>query len=225
MVTPRRFSTGTGPSPVPDITGSFAGTGGFTVSPAHGTPSTESRQFQAGPSTKGQGASQNPTLFVMTSQISTAPKIGFTQAGVFHTLMMHTPAAVSSATPTLAPNAATTVNGRPVASFPLISPIKAGSQTTMANNHPTPFPNGYAGRVTVAAVPSTTSFATAAKSPLIGNGAGRIAAPAGSFLQGGPTFLSGLTKTTPLYGVTGGSLILNGTGGYLGSGIFAPRKP
>ena len=32
-------------------------------------------------------------------------------------------------------------------------------------------------------------------------------------------------KMTPFYGVTGGSLILNGTGGSLGSGILAPRKP
>ena len=29
----------------------------------------------------------------------------------------------------------------------------------------------------------------------------------------------------PLYGEIGGSLILNGTGGYLRSGIFAARKP
>jgi hypothetical protein len=218
---------------VPYLSGAIAGTGGFTVSPAHGTPSTASRQFQAGLSAKGQGASQNPTLFVMTSQISTAPKIGFTQAGVFHAGMMHNPAAwhgrtggaVSSATPTSAPNAVPAVNGTPVASFTLINPIKAGPRTTMANNHPTPFLNGYVGRVTVVAVPSTTSLVTAAKSPLIDNGAGRIAAPAGSFLQGGPTFPGGPTKTTPLYGVTGGSLILNGSGGYLGSGILAPRKP
>jgi hypothetical protein len=95
----------------------------------------------------------------------------------------------------------------------------------MPDTHPTRFLNGYGGRVMVVAVPLTTSFATPVKSPLIGNGAGRIAAPAGSFLQGAATFPGGLTKTTPLYGVTGGPLILNGTGGYLGSGIFAPRKP
>ena len=46
----------------------------------------------------------------------------------------------------------------------------------------------------------------------------RTAALAGSFFQGGPT------NTTPLYGEMGGSLILNGTN-YLGSGIFAARKP
>jgi hypothetical protein len=212
---------------VPYITGAFAGTGGFTVSPAHGTPSTASRQFQAGLSLKGQGASQNPTLFVMTSQIPNAPNIGFTQAGGFHAVAMHNPAAwhgltggaVSSATQTSPPNTVPTVNGTPVASFTLTNPIKTGPWTTMANNHLTRFLNGYVGRVMVVAVPSTTSFATPATSPLIGNGGGRMAASAGSFFQGGPS------KTTPLYGVIGGSLILNGTGGYLGSGIFAPRKP
>jgi hypothetical protein len=72
----------------------------------------------------------------------------------------------------------------------------------------------YAG--TVALTPSTTSFATL--SPLTSS-AGRTAAVAGSFFQGGAT------NTTPLYGEMGGSLILNGPGGYLGSGIFAARKP
>jgi hypothetical protein len=52
---------GGGPSAVPHFTGAF------TVSPAQGTPSTA---FQAGLSAKGQHASQNPTLFVMTSHIS-----------------------------------------------------------------------------------------------------------------------------------------------------------
>ncbi|HSV01082.1 MAG TPA: hypothetical protein VLI91_13340 [Roseiarcus sp.] len=41
----------------------------------------------------------------------------------------------------------------------------------------------------------------------------------GSFFRGGPTI------RPPLHGEMGGSLILNGTGGYLGSGIFAARKP
>jgi hypothetical protein len=68
-------------------------------------------------------------------------------------------------------------------------------------------------------VPGTTTFATAAGSPLLGNSGGRTAALNGSFFQGGPT------NTTRLYGEMGGSLILNGTGGYLGSGIFAARKP
>jgi hypothetical protein len=75
----------------------------------------------------------------------------------------------------------------------------------------------YAGTATW--VKGTTSFATPTGSPLMGNTGGRSATLAGSFFQGGPT------NTTPLYGETGGSLILNGTGGYLGSGIFAARKP
>jgi hypothetical protein len=73
----------------------------------------------------------------------------------------------------------------------------------------------YAG--TVALTPQTTSFATL--SPLAGSNNGRTATLAGSFFQGGAT------NTTPLYGEMGGSLILNGPGGYLGSGIFAARKP
>ncbi len=40
----------------------------------------------------GQGASQNATLFVMTSEISNAPNIGFTQAGGFNAVAMHNPA-------------------------------------------------------------------------------------------------------------------------------------
>jgi hypothetical protein len=177
---------------VPHLTGAFAGTGGFTVSPVHGTPSTASRQFQAGLSVTRQGASQNAPVFVMTSQISNAPNIGFTQAGGFHAVAMHNPAAWHGL---------------------------AGGAVSSATQTSPRFLNGYVGRVMVVAVPSTTSFATPAKSPLIGNGGGRMAASAGSFFQGGPS------KTTPLYGVIGGSLILNGTGGYLGSGIFAPRKP
>ena len=72
----------------------------------------------------------------------------------------------------------------------------------------------YAG--TVSWVKGTTSFATL--SPLTSIG-GRTATIAGSFFQGGPT------NTTPLYGEMGGSLILNGPGNYLGSGIFVGRKP
>jgi hypothetical protein len=146
---------------------------------------------------------------------------------VLHAVTMHNAAAwhgpaggtVPSAMPTSPPNIVSTVNGTPVATFTLNNTLKTGLRTTMANSHPTLFLNGYAGRVTVTGVPSPTSFATPAKSPLIGNGWGRITAPASSFFQGGPI------KTTPLYGVTGGSLILNGTGGSLGSGILAPRKP
>ena len=48
-----------------------------------GTPATTSRQFQAGLSVTGKGLMQNATLFVMTSAISNAPNVGFTQAGGF----------------------------------------------------------------------------------------------------------------------------------------------
>ena len=65
---------------------------------------------------------------------------------------------------------------------------------------------------------SSATFATPMSSPLVGNNNGRTAALNGSFFQGGPT------GTVPA-GEMGGSLILNGTGGYLGSGIFAARKP
>jgi hypothetical protein len=54
---------------------------------------------------------------------------------------------------------------------------------------------------------------------LTGSNGGRTAKIAGSFFQGGATNL------TPAYGEVGGSLILNGTGNYLGAGIFAARKP
>ena len=82
---------------------------------------------------------------------------------------------------------------------------------------------GMAGFTFAPASPPGTppTFATLANSPLLGNVAGRTAALNGSFFQGGPT------NTTPLYGEMGGSLILNGTlaSPYLGSGIFAARKP
>jgi len=137
MVTPGPFSTSAGASPVPYLTGAFAGSGGFKVSPilgyqsgglnADGTPATTSRQFQAGLSVTGQGANQNATLFVMTSAISNAPNIGFTQAGGFTGVTMRNQAgwfglasgAVSSATPATAPNTVPTINGVPIASFAL----------------------------------------------------------------------------------------------------------
>ncbi|MGB7976729.1 MAG: FecR domain-containing protein [Roseiarcus sp.] len=137
MVTQGPFSTSTGASPVPYLTGAFAGSGQFSVSPilgyqtgglnTDGTPNTTSRQFQAGLSVTGQGAAQNATLFVMTSAISNAPNIGFTQAGGFTGVTMSNPngwyglaaGAVSSATPNSAPNTVTTRNGVPIASFTL----------------------------------------------------------------------------------------------------------
>jgi hypothetical protein len=142
MVTSGPFSTSPGGrSPVPYLTGAFAGSGGFTVSPilgyqsgfnSDGTPTTTSRQFQAGLSVTGKGANQNATLFVMTSAISNAPNIGFTQAGGFTGVTMRNQGnstgwyglangAVSSATatPVSAPNSVPTINGIPIASFTL----------------------------------------------------------------------------------------------------------
>ena len=138
MVTHGPFSTSTGPSPVPYLTGAFAGSGQFSRSRRSsairagglnpdGTPDTTSRQFQAGLSVTGKGAAQNATLFVMTSAISNAPNIGFTQAGGFTGVTMRNPAgwyglaggAVSSATPKSAPNTVPTMNGVPIASFAL----------------------------------------------------------------------------------------------------------
>jgi hypothetical protein len=72
---------------------------------------------------------------------------------------------------------------------------------------------GYSG--TVALTPASTMFAGGLTSTGI---LGRTAAINGSFFQGGPT------NSTPLYGEMGGSIILNGPN-YLGSGIFAARKP
>jgi hypothetical protein len=70
---------------------------------------------------------------------------------------------------------------------------------------------------TIPAAPGTVpTFATLQSSPLLGNNGGRTAALNGSFFQG---------AAANSYNEMGGSLILNGTGGYLGSGIFAARKP
>ena len=71
----------------------------------------------------------------------------------------------------------------------------------------------YAG--TVSLTPSTALFAGS----LAGNVGNRAMSLNGSFFQGGAS------NTTPLYGEMGGSLILNGNGGYLGSGVFLGRKP
>ncbi len=136
MVTPGPFSTSTGASPVPYLTGAFAGTGGFTVSPVLGyqrggfnadgvTPDTTSRQFQAGLSVTGQGVNQNATLFVMTSEITNAPKHRLHPSRRVPGVTVRNPdgwygladGAVSSATPTSPPNTVQTVNGTPVAGF------------------------------------------------------------------------------------------------------------
>ena len=154
MVTDGPFSTSPGStaSPAPYLTGAFAGSGNFTISPilgyqkgglnTDGTPNTTSRQFQAGLSVTGQGAAQNATLFVMTSAISNAPNIGFSQAGGFTGVTMRNPAgwygvasgAVSSATPNSAPNSVTTKNGVPIASFTLNNTLTNLNTGTVSNN-------------------------------------------------------------------------------------------
>ena len=155
MVTPGPFSTSAGASPVPYLTGAFAGTGGFTVSPILGyqrggfnpgttnIPDTTSRQFQAGLSVTGQGASQNATLFVMTSEISNAPNIGFTQGGGFDAVAVHNPAswyglgygAIASATPTSAPNTVPNSNGVPTASYTINNANANLSSGVVSNNN------------------------------------------------------------------------------------------
>jgi hypothetical protein len=161
MVTQGPFSTSAGASPVPYLSGAFAGQGQFSVSPIlgyqagglnpDGTPNTTSRQFQAGLSVTGQGAAQNATLFVMTSAISNAPNIGFTQAGGFTGVTMRNQpsnqgrwyglagGAVSSATPNSAPNTVPTQNGVPIASFTLNNAITNLLTGTVSNSQSSNF--------------------------------------------------------------------------------------
>jgi hypothetical protein len=149
IVTLGPYSTTTGASPVPYLTGAFAGTGGFTVTPilgyqagGSGASGTISRQFQAGLSVTGQGASQNATLFVMTSQISNSPNIGFAQTGGFEAVTIRNPAqwyglaygAVSSATPTSAPNTVPNVNGTPNGSYTLNNYLVNGNTGAVSNS-------------------------------------------------------------------------------------------
>jgi len=134
---------------VPYLTGAFAGTGGFTVTPilgyqagGSGTSGTISRQFQAGLSVTGQGASQNTTLFVMTSQINSSPNIGYNQAGGFDAVTMRNPArwyglaygAASSATPTSAPNTVPNVNGTPNGSYTIFNTLVNGNTGAVSNS-------------------------------------------------------------------------------------------
>ena len=183
MVTQGPFSTSTGASPAPYLTGAFAGSGDFTVSPilgyqrgglnTDGTPDTTSRQFQAGLSLTGQlpmsgkPATQNATLFVMTSAISNAPNIGFTQAGGFTGVTMNNQAgwyglatgAVSSATPNSAPNSVTTQNGVPIASFTLnnnSTNLNTGSvSNTQSYNYVQSGPANYKFNPVTAGTPTT----------------------------------------------------------------------
>ncbi len=178
IVTPGPFTTSMGPSSVPYLTGAFAGSGGFHVSPIlgyqsggsnpDGTPATTSRQFQAGLSVTGKGLMQNATLFVMTSAISNAPNVGFTQAGGFTGVTMRNHDGwygLAGGSVTSAPNTVPTMNGVPIAGFVLnnsppsnfvnyvrpatanytFNPTTTGTPMTRANNHPTLSLNGYVG--------------------------------------------------------------------------------
>ena len=95
----------------------------------------------------GQGAEQNATLFVMTSAISNAPNIGFTQAGGFTGVTMRNHdgwyglagGAVSSATPNSAPNTVPTQNGVPIASFTLNNAITNLLTGTVSNSQSSNF--------------------------------------------------------------------------------------
>ena len=219
ILTTGPYSTTSGTSPVPYLTGAFAGSGVFTVSPilgyqkggfnANGTPDTTSRQFQAGLSVTGQGASQNATLFVMTSEINNAPNIGYTQAGGFTAMTMSNSTnrsmrwygvaegAVSSASPTSAPNTVPNVNGTPNASYTLynattnldngtvsstqsynytgssgasyysFNPITTGTPTLIATNHPNLTLQGYVGGVATTATGGSTPPYTSYTNPYI----------------------------------------------------------
>ena len=72
----------------------------------------------------------------------------------------------------------------------------------------------------VGLTPKTVNFGGVLNATAGGIMNGRTATLAGSFFQGGPS------NSTPLYGEMGGSINLsNPAGTYLGSGIFAARKP
>ena len=204
MVT-RGFSTSTGPSRAPYLTATFAGSGGFKVSPIlgyqsggsnpDGTPATTSRQFQAGLSVSGQGATQNATLFVMTSPISNAPNVGFTQAGGFTGVTMRNQDAwyglaggsVSSATPTTAPNTVPTLNGVPIAGFALNNTNTNLLTGTVTNSQSSNF-------VQTATTNYTFNPVTAGK----------------------PTTLANNHPTLTLNGYVGGVMV-TGTGGSMGA--------
>ena len=204
MVT-RGFSTSTGPSRAPYLTATFAGSGGFKVSPIlgyqsggsnpDGTPATTSRQFQAGLSVSGQGATQNATLFVMTSAISNAPNVGFTQAGGFTGVTMRNQDAwyglaggsVSSATPTTAPNTVPTLNGVPIAGFALNNTNTNLLTGTVTNSQSSNF-------VQTATTNYTFNPVTAGK----------------------PTTLANNHPTLTLNGYVGGVMV-TGTGGSMGA--------
>jgi hypothetical protein len=231
MVTQGPFSTSTGASPVPYLTGAFAGSGNFTVSPIlgyqagglnpDGTPNTTSRQFQAGLSVTGQGRSQNATLFVMTSAISNAPNVGFTQAGGFTGVTMRNQAgwyglaggSVSSATPTSAPNTVPTMNGVPIASYALNNANTNLLTGTVSNSQSSNFVKPASANYTFNPVTVGTATTSANNHPTLTlNGyVGGVMVTATGGVQGAPTnFTKPYVITNPTNNPGNVSILLPG---------------
>jgi hypothetical protein len=141
ILTPGPYSTSLGPSTAPYLVGNFVTSGTAHVSPIlgyqaggfnpNGTTDVTSRQFQAGLSVSGQGAAQSSTIGVMTSEITNAPNIGFTQAGGISAANAGNPGAgnyyfasgaIGSAAPGSAPNSVpTNAFGKPTGAYSLAS--------------------------------------------------------------------------------------------------------
>jgi len=209
-------------SPVPYLTGAFAGTGGFKVSPIlgyqagglnpDGTPNTTSRQFQAGLSVTGKGVNQNATLFVMTSQISNAPHSGFTQGGGFTGVTVRNPAgwfglasgAVSSGTSTSGPNTVSTVNGTPIASFTLNNATANLNTGTVTNSQSSNFvkPGGTTSYTFNPITTGTPTFSAGSHPSLVLNGGyvGGVMLTANGGTRGAPT---NFTKPYVITNLTG----------------------
>jgi hypothetical protein len=141
IVTLGPYSTSLGPSTAPYLVGNFVTSGGVShISPIlgygagglfNGATDVTSRQFQAGLRVSGQGAAQTSTFGVMTSEITKAPNIGFTQAGGFSAENTGNPGpgyyyfaggAVGSATSSSAVNSVpTNPFGKPTGAYSLAS--------------------------------------------------------------------------------------------------------
>jgi hypothetical protein len=141
IVTVPPYSTSLGRSAAPYLVGNFVTSGGVShISPIlgygagglfNGATDVTSRQFQAGLRVSGQGAAQTSTFGVMTSEITRAPNIGFTQAGGFSAQNAGSPSpgtyyfsggAVGSATSGSAVNSVPTNQfGKPTGAYSLAS--------------------------------------------------------------------------------------------------------
>ena len=162
ILTEGPYSTSTGASSVPYLTANYVGAGTFTVSPiysyaagglnADGTTDVTSRQFQAGLQVSGQGAGQTSTLFVMTSTITQAPNIGFTEGGGFSVVTYqpsrnyvgyHPSGSVASGTPTSSPNSVpTNAFGEPTGAYTLYDVNSNLNTGQLTNATSTDFPSG-----------------------------------------------------------------------------------